>query len=65
LASGIIEEVDQTPVDTGKEPKLPKSDKRKEKKDKEDKPKRRRNVFSIKVLDSMGLIRATCLQASS
>lgn len=32
LASGIIEEVDQTPVDTGKEPKLPKSDKRKEKK---------------------------------
>ena len=31
LASGIIEEVDQTPVDTGKEPKLPKSDKRKEK----------------------------------
>lgn len=55
LASGIIEEVDQTPVDTGKEPKLPKSDKRKEKKDKEDKPKRRRNVFSIKVLDSMGI----------
>ena len=55
LASGINEEVDQTPVDTGKEPKLPKSDKRKEKKDKEDKPKRRRNVFSIKVLDSMGI----------
>lgn len=55
LASGINEEVDQTPVDTGKEPKLPKSDKRKEKKDKEDKPKRRRNVFSIKVFDSMGI----------
>lgn len=55
LASGINEEVDQTPVDTGKEPKLPKSDKRKEKKGKEDKPKRRRNVFSIKVLDSMGI----------
>ena len=55
LASGINEEVDQTPVDTGKEPKLPKSDKKKEKKDKEDKPKRRRNVFSIKVLDSMGI----------
>ena len=54
LASGIIEEVDQTPVDTGKEPKLPKSDKRKEKKDKEDKPKRRRNVFSIKVSYTFG-----------
>lgn len=55
LVKELNEEVDQTPVDPGKDPELPKSDKKKEKKDKEDKPKRRRNVFSIKVLDSMGI----------
>ncbi len=55
LVKELNEEVDKTPVDPGKEPELPKSDKKKEKKDKEDKPKRRRNVFSIKVLDSMGI----------
>ncbi len=55
LVKELNEEVDQTPVDPGKEPKLPKSDKKKEKKDKAGKPKRRRNIFSIKVLDQMGV----------
>ena len=54
LVNELNKDVDQTPVNTGDEPKLPKSDKKKEKQE-GDKPKRRRNVFPIKVLDSMGI----------
>ncbi len=54
LVDELNGEVDQTPVDPGKDPKLPKSEK-KEKRGEGGKPKRRRNVFPIKVLDSMGI----------
>ena len=57
-AKKLVEELnadtDDTPVDTGKKPQLPESDKKNKPKD-EAKPKRKRNVFSIKVLDSMGI----------
>ena len=54
LVKELNGDVDGTPVDTGKDPELPNSNK-KEKTDKGDKPKRKRNVFSIPVLDHMGI----------
>ena len=54
LVKELNGDVDGTPVDTGKDPELPDSNK-KEKTDKGDKPKRKRNVFSIPVLDHMGI----------
>ena len=54
LVKELNVDVDGTPVDTGKDPELPNSNK-KEKTDKGDKPKRKRNVFSIPVLDHMGI----------
>ena len=54
LVKELNGDVDGTPVDTGKDPELPNSNK-KEKTDKGDKPKRKRNVFSIPVLDQMGI----------
>ena len=54
LVKELNGDVDGTPVDTGKDPELPDSNK-KEKTDKCDKPKRKRNVFSIPVLDHMGI----------
>ena len=54
LVKELNGDVDGTPVDTGKAPELPNSNK-KEKTDKGDKPKRKRNVFSIPVLDHMGI----------
>lgn len=55
LVKELNEEADKTPVVPDEEPKLPKSDGKKEKRDKEGRPKNKRNVFSIKVLDSMGI----------
>lgn len=54
LVKELNGDVDGTPVDTGKDPELPNSNK-KEKAEKDDKPKRKRNVFSIPVLDHMGI----------
>ena len=54
LVKELNGDVDGTPVDTGKDPELPNSNK-KERTDKGDKPKRKRNVFSIPVLDHMGI----------
>lgn len=54
LVKELNGDVDGTPVDTGKDPELPNSNK-KEKTEKDDKPKRKRNVFSIPVLDHMGI----------
>lgn len=65
LASGIIEEVDQTPVDTGKEPKLPKSDKGKKRKTKRTSLSVEETSSPSRCLTLWVLIRATCLQASS
>lgn len=54
LVKELNGDVGGTPVDTGKDPELPNSNK-KEKTDKGDKPKRKRNIFSIPVLDHMGI----------
>ena len=54
LVKELNGDVDGTPVDTGKDPELPNSNK-KDRTDKGDKPKRKRNVFSIPVLDHMGI----------
>ena len=54
LVDELNADTDNSPVDTGKQPPLPDSDKKDKPKD-ESKPKRKRNVFPIKVLDSMGI----------
>ena len=54
LVDELNADTDNSPVDTGKQPPLPGSDK-KDKPTDEAKPKRKRNVFPIKVLDSMGI----------
>ena len=54
LVDELNADTDDSPVDAGKEPPLPDSDKKDKPKD-EAKPKRKRNVFPIKVLDSMGI----------
>ena len=54
LVDELNADTDNSPVDTGKQPPLPDSDNKDKPKD-EPKPKRKRNVFPIKVLDSMGI----------
>ena len=52
LVDELNADTDNSPVDTGKQPPLPDSDNKDKPKDE---PKRKRNVFPIKVLDSMGI----------
>lgn len=54
LVDELNADTDNSPVDTGKQPPLLDSNKKDKPKD-EAKPKRKRNVFPIKVLDSMGI----------